>query len=135
MAIVIAVYADWEGLSEPLRLGLLHANRTRGRDVFEFEFDRKVLDIPSLANPRLDPRLALFEGRQHPAQGHENFGVFADASPDRWGRLLMRRRLEREQRAGRADASARLHESDYLLGVHDSFRVGALRFRSNDSGD
>lgn len=135
MAIVIAVYADWDGLSEPLRLGLLHVNRTRGREVFEFEFDKKALNGPALDNPRLDPRLGLFEGRQHPAQGHETFGVFADSSPDRWGRLLMRRRLEREQRAGRADASARLHESDYLLGVHDNFRVGALRFRRNDSGD
>jgi serine/threonine-protein kinase HipA len=135
VAIVIAVYADWNGLPEPLRLGFLHANRTRGREVFEFEFAKKALSLPALANPRLDPRLGLFEGRQHPAQGHENFGVFADASPDRWGRLLMRRRLEREQRAGRADASARLHESDYLLGVHDTFRVGALRFRRNDSGE
>jgi serine/threonine-protein kinase HipA len=135
MAVVIAVYADWDGLSEPLRLGWLHANRTRGREVFEFEFDPKALSVPELANPRLDPRLGLFEGRQHPAQGHENFGVFADASPDRWGRLLMRRRLEREQRAGRVDPAVRLLESDYLLGVHDSFRVGALRFRRNDSSD
>jgi serine/threonine-protein kinase HipA len=135
VALVIAVYADWDGLPEPLRLGSLHVNRTRGRDVFEFEFDKKALSLPALANPRLDPRLVLFEGRQHPAQGHETFGVFADSSPDRWGRLLMRRRLEREQRAGRADAAARLYESDYLLGVHDSFRVGALRFRRNDQGD
>jgi serine/threonine-protein kinase HipA len=110
-------------------------NRTRGRELFEFEFDKKALSLPALANPRLDPRLGLFEGRQHPAQGHETFGVFADSSPDRWGRLLMRRRLEREQRAGRADAGARLHESDYLLGVHDTFRVGALRFRRDDQGD
>ena len=47
---------------------------------------------------------------------------------------LMRRRLERAQRAGRADPKARLHESDYLMGVHDAYRVGALRFRRNDEG-
>lgn len=35
MAIMIAVYGDWDGLPEPLRLGRLHANRTRGREVFE----------------------------------------------------------------------------------------------------
>jgi serine/threonine-protein kinase HipA len=47
----------------------------------------------------------------------------------------MRRRLERDQRAGRVSAEVRLYESDYLLGVHDAFRVGALRFRRNDAGD
>jgi serine/threonine-protein kinase HipA len=131
----VAVYADWDGLPEPLRLGLLHARRGVGREVFEFMFDPAALANPAVVKLHLDPRLGLFEGPQHPAQGDETFGVFADACPDRWGRLLMRRRLEREQRAGLAGKSVRLHESDYLLGVHDAFRVGALRFRLNDAGD
>jgi serine/threonine-protein kinase HipA len=135
MAIDIAVHADWAGLPAPLRLGLLHARHGAGREVFDFEFDGAALAHPALVNLALDPRLGLFEGRQHPPQGHETFGVFADASPDRWGRLLMRRRFEREQRAGRAPKNARLHESDYLLGVHDAFRAGALRFKRDDSGD
>ena len=135
MAVTIAVYADWDGLSEPRRLGLLHANRTRRREVFEFEFDAAALDAHSLTAVPLDPRLGLHEGRQHPAQGSDTFGVFADASPDRWGRFLMRRRLEREQRAGRVAQGVRLYESDYLLGVHDAFRVGALRFRLDDAGE
>jgi len=131
----IAVYADWDGLPHPLRLGLLHIRRGAGREVFEFEFDADVLMCPALAGFQLDPRLGLFMGRQHPPQGHETFGVFADASPDRWGRLLMQRRLEREKRAEKVPKSARLYESDYLLGVHDAFRAGALRFRLNDTGD
>jgi serine/threonine-protein kinase HipA len=134
MSFVIAVYGDWDGLVEPLRLGLLHVGRGLGREVFEFEFDAAALAHPSIANPQLDPRLGLFEGRQHPVQGSETFGVFADASPDRWGRLLMRRRLERQQRAGLVEKTVRLHESDYLLGVHDKFRVGGLRFRKDDAG-
>ena len=134
MAVSIAVHADWDGLSAPLRLGLLHARRGAGREVFEFEFDTGALGHPALSGLQLDPRLGPFAGRQHPPQGFQTFGVFADASPDRWGRLLMRRRLEREQRDGLADKAARLHESDYLLGVHDAFRVGALRFRVGDSG-
>jgi serine/threonine-protein kinase HipA len=89
----VGVYAAWEGLPDPLRLGLLHAHRGTGREVFEFEFGRAALAHPSLANLQLDARLGLFEGRQHPPQGRETFGVFADASPDRWGRLLMRRRV------------------------------------------
>lgn len=135
MSVTIAVYADWDGPAEPVRLGRLYASRTRGREVFEFEFDSAILELPALTAVPLDPRLGYYGGRQYPAQGHDTFGVFADMSPDRWGRLLMRRRLEREQRAGRAAQGVRLHESDYLLGVHDAFRVGALRFRLDDSGE
>lgn len=131
----IAVYADWDGLPVPLRLGLLHAQRGAGREIFEFAFDTAALAHPAVQSVQFDPRLGVFEGRQHPPQGHETFGVFADASPDRWGRLLMRRRLEREQRAGQVSQTVRLRESDYLLGVHDAFRVGALRFRLDDAGD
>lgn len=47
----------------------------------------------------------------------------------------MRRRLERAQRAGQVGKAVRLHESDYLLGVHDAFRAGALRFRLDDAGE
>lgn len=131
----IAVYADWDGLSAPLRLGVLYTQRAAGSELFEFAFDAAALAHPAAVNLQLDPRLGLFEGRQHPPRGSQTFGVFADASPDRWGRLLMRRRLEREQRAGQVGKNVRLHESDYLLGVHDAFRVGALRFRLNDEGD
>lgn len=135
MSITIATYADWDGLPGPLRLGWLHARRGRGREVFEFEFDTAAISSPLLTHTQLDPRLGFYEGRQHPAQGRETFGLFADSSPDRWGRLLMRRRLERDQRAGRVDQAVKLYESDYLLGVHDQFRAGALRFRRDDTGD
>lgn len=131
----IAVYAEWDGLPAPLRLGVLYTQRGAGSELFEFAFDAAALAHPAAVNLQLDPRLGLFEGRQHPPKGSETFGVFADASPDRWGRLLMRRRLEREQRAGKVGKNIRLHESDYLLGVHDAFRLGALRFRLDDEGD
>lgn len=130
----IAVYADWHELAEPLLLGHLYTHRAAVREVFEFEFDGAILKRPDLAGLKLDPRLGLYAGRQYPPQGQENFGMFADASPDRWGRLLMRRRLERAQRAGLVDPKARLYESDYLLGVHDMYRVGALRFRRDGQG-
>ena len=54
--------------------------------------------------------------------------------PDRWGRLLMQRReaviARRESRKAKS-----LLETDYLLGVHDSFRMGALRFRIDRNGN
>lgn len=129
MAGTIVVYADWEGIPAPTQLGLLHARRGGGREVFEFEFAQAALANPAISNVQLDPRLGFFEGRQYPPQGNETFGLFADSSPDRWGRLLMSRRHERDQRVGLVGKGVRLHESDYLLGVHDAFRVGALRFR------
>lgn len=131
----IAVYADWDGLPEPFRLGELIARRSGGGEVFEFEFDEAALAAPAISTVQIDPRLGFFDGRQYPPRGRETFGVFADSSPDRWGRLLMQRRFEREQRAGRQERSARLYESDYLLGVHDPFRVGALRYRIDDTGE
>jgi serine/threonine-protein kinase HipA len=131
---LIAVYGDWDGLAEPLRLGRLYTHPAGVQEVFEYEFDDAVLNRPDMAGLKLDPRLGWFAGRQYPPQGQETFGAFSDASPDRWGRLLMRRRLERAQRAGRADPKARLYESDYLMGVHDAYRVGALRFRRDEEG-
>ena len=115
----ILVYADWVGLNGPVLLGHLHVSGTRGGgERFEFEYAPGALASPDL-QVRLDPRIVLFAGRQHPPQGNNTFGMFADASPDRWGKLLMRRRFEREVRAGRVPAGRNLHESDYLLGVHD----------------
>jgi len=32
-------------------------------------------------------------------------------------------------------SNSKLFESDYLLGVHDLFRVGALRYKLNDEGN
>lgn len=107
-------------------MGLLTVTPARGKEVFAFEYDETWLS--SGARLALDPAMALYGGPQYPAKGRENFGLFLDSAPDRWGRVLMRRReaqLAREE--GRAER--RLLESDYLLGVHDRHRMGALRFR------
>ncbi|VWM09829.1 type II toxin-antitoxin system HipA family toxin [Burkholderia lata] len=130
----IAVYADWSGLPEPRRLGLLHGRQTRASERFEFQYDTRALVARESAHVQLDPGIGLFEGPQYPAPPHNTFGAFADSSPDRWGRMLMDRRLERDIRAGLRPKGTRLHESDYLLGVHDLYRVGALRYKLDDTG-
>lgn len=132
---MIAVYGDWDGLPAPLRLGFLHSRRTRASEVFEFEYAAEALADPRLDGVHLDPSIQAFGGRQYPVPPKDKFGVFADSSPDRWGRLLMDRRFQRDKRAGLLLADARLYESDYLLGVHDQYRVGALRYRLEDEGD
>jgi serine/threonine-protein kinase HipA len=132
---LIAVYADWESLNGPRRLGFLHARKARTSNVFEFEYDAAALADPELNFTSLDPRIGLFQGRQFPGQHQSRFGVFADSSPDRWGQLLMKRRLERDIRDGAAPVGTKLYESDFLLGVHDLYRVGAIRYKLNDEGN
>lgn len=94
--------------------------------MFSFEYDAAWLGSTHCA--QLDPTLALYRGPLFPTAGRANFGVFLDSCPDRWGRVLMRRREAHLARSeGREER--RLCESDYLLGVHDGHRMGALRFR------
>lgn len=127
----IEVVADWVGLGGPQPLGHLHATVSRGKEVFAFEFAPTWLERPD--TPAIDPALPVFGGRQYPRRGHANFGVFLDSCPDRWGRVLMRRREARSARKeGRAER--RLVESDYLLGVFDRHRMGAMRFRLDPEG-
>ena len=58
---------------------------------------------------------------------------FADSSPDRWGRLRMTRR-ERilAQQEGRKPR--KLLDSDFLMGVYDETRMGAIRFKLDKDG-
>jgi len=124
----IAVFADWLGLGGATFVGHLHTTPSRGRELFSFEYDRAWLESPHCRE--LDPGLGLFRGPQYPQAGRDNFGMFLDSCPDRWGRVLMQRReAYRARLEGRPER--RLVESDYLLGVHDLYRVGALRFRTN----
>lgn len=122
---LIEVWADWQGLPEPTFLGQLFATPSRGKEIFSFEYDKAWLG--SAHRVQLDPTLALYGGPQYPSSGQTNFGVFLDSCPDRWGRLLM---LRREAQIAREEdrEERRLLESDYLLGVHDRHRMGALRF-------
>lgn len=122
----IDVVADWVGLGAATLMGLLTATPARGKEVFAFEYDKAWLSSGSRL--ALDPSMLLYGGPQYPAKNRENFGVFLDSCPDRWGRVLMRRREAQLARAeGRSER--RLLESDYLLGVHDGHRMGALRYR------
>lgn len=130
----IEVYADWVEGSPAKRLGSLRVRPGRTGELFDFTFDEAVLEDAVLAAQPLDPDLGLFSGPQFPRDGRTGFGAFKDSSPDRWGETLIRRRFERDKREGLVPRDARLGESDYLLGVHDAFRSGALRYKVVDDG-
>lgn len=122
----IEVVADWADLGGPVRMGVLHATPSRGKEIFSFEYDEGWL--ASKHALVLDPSLRLYQGPQHAPFGRENFGVFLDSSPDRWGRVLLQRR-EAQLARGEKRRERSLLELDYLLGVYDGHRLGGLRFR------
>jgi len=131
---LISVYRDWGSDEPPTQLGTLRVRPGRTGELFDFTLDDGALTDASLAKQSLDPDVELFAGPQFPKDGRTTFGMFKDSSPDRWGETLIRRRFDRDKRAGRVPRTARLGASDYLLGVHDAFRSGGLRYKRDVDG-
>ncbi|WP_295119678.1 type II toxin-antitoxin system HipA family toxin [uncultured Chitinophaga sp.] len=128
---LIYVYADWLELKGERLMGILKIESGRGRETFSFTYDSNwLLSPPALL---LDPDLHLFTGPQYLNYEKLNFGLFTDSSPDRWGRVLMQRR-EAHLARGEERRPKTLLESDYLMGVHDLYRMGALRFKLDING-
>ncbi len=128
----IYVYAHWQGMREPFLMGTLYSELLRGNEIFSFEYNQRWLQ--SKYAQLLDPDLQLYAGLQYLADNHKsNFGLFLDSSPDRWGRVLMRKR---EAALARKESrpEATLFETDFLLGLYDGHRMGGLRFKLEVNG-
>lgn len=127
----IFVYDDFSA-GRPILMGILYVNVIKGGEAYSFEYDRGWLKKNRLALT-LDPELMPYPGRQYPS-GKNIFGLFADASPDRWGRILMNKR-ERILAEKEGRKPSKLYDSDYLLGVYDETRMGGIRFKTNLDGE
>lgn len=127
----IYVYAHWQGMTEPKMVGILSAQQAKGKKAFSFAYDKEWLktEIKFL----LDPDIQLYSGPQYPNQ-KENFGIFLDSMPDTWGRTLMKRRAAQLAKVNNEKAPT-LYDIDFLLGVYDESRMGALRFKTDPNGD
>jgi serine/threonine-protein kinase HipA len=105
-------------------VGRVHRHANRDGERISFRYDEEWLGADDCFS--VDPELFLDARTTSPARGGV-FGAFADCAPDRWGRTLMQRNerysAERERRPVRT-----LSELDYVLGVSDRTRHGALRF-------
>jgi serine/threonine-protein kinase HipA len=126
----VYVFADGEDFDEPILVGSLRSSVIKNKEHFSFSYDEAWLQ--SSFAQKIDPDLNLYGGEQHSADAR-NFRTFLDSCPDRWGRLLMKRReaivARQEERRPKV-----LNEIDYLLGVHDRYRLGALRFKQDMDG-
>ena len=126
----IYVYDDFSSTA-PVLAGYLYVSAIHGGESCSFEYDEEWLK-KRLSFVSLDPELMPFPGRQYPS-GKSMFGVFADAAPDRWGRVLMNKR-ERIRAGQESRKPRKLYDSDYLIGVYDETRMGGLRFKEEPDG-
>ncbi|MHC1702366.1 MAG: type II toxin-antitoxin system HipA family toxin [Tenuifilaceae bacterium] len=126
----ILVYAHWLGMKEPKLIGVLSAQQAKGKKAFSFEYSNDW--IQSKEQILLDPDIGWYKGQQYP-NGKENFGLLFDSMPDTWGRTLMKRRAAQTARL-EGKPTPNLYDIDFLLGVHDECRMGALRFKLDEKG-
>jgi serine/threonine-protein kinase HipA len=116
--------------AESRRVGTQARSASRGQEAVRFRYAGEWLDDATAF--AVDPELPLTPGDFLPRSGRGLHGVFLDSAPDRWGRVLMERReAGAARREGRRPR--RLTEWDFLVGVHDAARMGALRLSDPSS--
>jgi serine/threonine-protein kinase HipA len=117
----VEVWLDADFL-ERTRVGTL----SHDRGTVRFAYDSAWLKSPQAF--ALDPDLSLGEGSYFPNAEAGNFRVLDDSAPDRWGQTLLKRR---EALCAKDDGRKPriLYAWDFLLGVEDISRQGALRYR------
>lgn len=127
----VYVYLD-QNADAPKFMGTLYCTNERGKENYAFEYEENWLKTAE-EKFIFDPDLYLYGGRQFMPLDKAMFGFIADSCPERWGRMLMKRReviaARKEERKPR-----KMMEADYLLGVHDETRMGALRFKLDKEG-
>jgi serine/threonine-protein kinase HipA len=109
---------------------VLSAHFGKGKKAFSFAYDKEWLK--GKEQLLFDPDIEFYSGPQYPTN-KENFGIFLDSMPDTWGKTLMKRRAAQQTR-GNDETPIKLYEIDYLLGVYDESRMGALRFKKEING-
>lgn len=123
------VSIELAGVVRPV--GRLWTNDFRGRARAAFEFDADWLDDP--VHFALGPALQPGRGTFHSSEGRAMFGALGDSAPDHWGRrLIARNEARRARELGQTPRTPR--EIDFLLGVTDLTRQGALRFAVRPGG-
>lgn len=113
-----------------LTCGTLFQSVRHGTETTSFSYDAAYLEDPRAFS--LSPDMPLGPGTFH-SKGLRELRAFEDAMPDRWGRnLLMRSERLAANRESRTERT--LFETDFLAGVSDATRQGALRVW-NDQGE
>lgn len=122
----VEVWTTSQGVER--RVGMLRPSFTPGRVLASssFEYDAAFLRD----GWQISPDLPLRPGRKYTEENSTLPGAFSDTTPDDWGQKLIRADHTRRRQSDDSLPS-RLGEFDYLLGVSDRTRTGALRLRTD----
>ena len=129
----IYVYFD-NNIDKRIKVGNLFVDLQKGKENFSFEYDDEFFTSFLAAN-FFDYDLQPYKARQYLPTEKALFGIFSDVAPDRWGRVLMKRRERIRAEEEKLLKVRTLYEIDYLLGVYDEARMGALRFCLKEDGE
>ena len=123
------VYLDITG--DPQLVGRAWFSQRRGGPITTvFAYAPTFIAQPEVLS--IDPNLSLVTGNQY-IEGLP--GAFQDCAPDRWGRNLISKRHRLTADTENVEKPASLTDVDFLLGVSDSTRQGALRFANPTTGE
>lgn len=129
----VYVYFD-NDVDKRVKIGLLFSSFQKGKEKISFSFDDEYFSS-KLSRYFFDYDLQPYKARQYLPLEKPIFGIFSDSMPDRWGRLLMKRRERIKAEKLNLDKIKSLTELDYLLDVFDESRMGALRFSLDENGE
>ena len=107
-------------------IGNLYFCFDNGKQSSSFEYSKEWINnkYDSFA---IEPKLELYPNPYHEKDIPVS-GSLSDCSPDRWGRnLIIRKEIKRAEKL--KQAAKTITELDFLLGVNDETRQGALRFK------
>lgn len=121
----IQVYMNRDG--KDILMGYLYIDNVRGKEMQSFEYTDKWLSDDN-NKIFIDPSIELYSGRQWANEDRNIFPIFTDSAPDRWGKLLLNRKEAYNAKSENRNTKT-LMDSDYLLGVSDFARMGAIGFK------
>ena len=125
------IYADFDWLEKPELIGRLTYERLRGNGTYGFCFDNDWLKNHS--DILISEEVGNFSGFQYSQEEHV-FGFVSDTLPDRWGRRLLERK-EQTEAIEEKRPKRTLYSYDYLVGIDDFLRMGALRLKKDPDGE
>ena len=117
---------------QAIPVGTLTYTRQGTRENTLFVYDDTWLESGNRFE--ISPDLPLARERYFHKAATRSDSIFhfaiADTEPDGWGCKVIARDHAKRRKSGKVGEGAALTEMDYLLGVDDVGRVGALRFRN-----